>query len=179
MPEEQPLSRSNLVKNVLIILLCLGIVPFTILTGAMVPPARMISFIGAILAFQPFASSVGLVLGVPPGAILGTMLFVGFGAVTAILTLCDLFAHRWGRLANAIGKVQEHLGRSERFRKYGIVMLFPFIWVPGLGLYGCTMVAWLFNWRQVHHIIVLMAAWMVAVILVLATSLGVLSFAIS
>jgi uncharacterized membrane protein len=179
MPEQQPLSRSNLVKNILVILLCLGFVPFTILSAALVPPARMISFIGAILAFQPFAASVGLVLGIHPTAILATMLFVGFGAVTAILTLCDLFAHRLDRLANAIRNVQEHLRHSERFRKFGIVMLFPFIWVPGLGLYGCTMVAWLFNWRQVHHIIVLMAAWMVAVIIVLATSLGVLSFAIS
>ncbi len=178
MPQEQPLSRSNLAKNVLIVVLCLGILPLTILAGAMVPPSRMVPFIGAILVFQPFAASVGLVLGVPPPAILVTMFCVGMGAVTGILTLCDLFAQRWERLAVAIQNVHTITRGSVRFRKYGILMFFPFIWVPGLGLYGCTLVAWLFKWRRVHHLAVLMAAWMIAAIIVMIASLGI-SFAIS
>jgi uncharacterized membrane protein len=173
MPEEQPLSRSDLAKNVLIAVLFFGIVPLAILAGAMVPPARMISFIGAILLFQPFAAPVGLVLGVPPGAIISTMFSVGLGAIVIILTLCDLFAHRWERLSLAIQNVQAATENSARFRKYGILMFFQFIWIPGLGLYGCTLIAWLFSWRRLHHIAVLMAAWMVAVIIVMALSLGI------
>jgi uncharacterized membrane protein len=178
MPDEYPLPRSNLVKNILIVIVCLGIVPLAILAGARVPPAGMVTFMGAILAFQPFAASVGLVLGVPPGAIIGTMFSVGLGAIFFILTLCDLFSQRWERLAVAIRNVHAITKDSARFRKYGIVMFFPFIWVPGLGLYGCTLVAWLFEWRRMHHIVVLMAAWMAAVTIVLITSLKI-SFAIS
>lgn len=173
MPEEQLLSRSNLAKNVLLVILFLGIIPLAILAGAMIPPARMISFIGAILAFQPFAAPVGLVLGVPPAAIVSTMFSVGLGAVVGILTLCDLFAQRWDRLSVAIRNVQATTENSARFRKYGILMFFPFIWIPGLGLYGCTLIAWLFKWRRMHHIAVLMAAWMVAVIIVMMVSLGI------
>jgi uncharacterized membrane protein len=173
MPEEQPLSRSTLAKNVLIVVLFLGIVPLAILAGAMIPPARMVSFIGAILVFQPFAAPVGLVLGVPPVAIISTMFSVGLGAIVGILTLCDLFSQRWERLSVAIRKVQGTTRNSVRFRKYGILMFFPFIWVPGLGLYGCTLIAWLFAWRRLHHIAVLMAAWMVAVIIVMIVSLGI------
>jgi uncharacterized membrane protein len=173
MPEELPLSRSTLAKNVLIAVLCLGIVPLAILAGAMIPPARMISFIGAILVFQPFAAPIGLALGVPPAAIISTMFSAGFGAIVVILTLCDLFAQRWERLSVAIQKVQATTENSARFRKYGILMFFQFIWIPGLGLYGCTLIAWLFKWRRMHHIAVLMAAWMVAVIIVMAISLGI------
>jgi len=173
MPNEQPLSRSDLAKNVLIGVLFLGIVPLAILAEAMIPPARMISFIGAILVLQPFAAPVGLVLGVPPVAIVSTMFSVGLGAIVVILTLCDLFSQRWERLSVAIQKVQGTTRNSVRFRKYGILMFFPFIWVPGLGLYGCTLIAWLFAWRRLHHIVVLMAAWMVAVIIVMIVSLGI------
>ena len=173
MPDEQPLSRSDLARNVLIAVLFLGIIPLAILAAAMIPPARMVSFIGAILIFQPFAASIGLVLGVPPVAIVSTMLSVGLGVIVGILTLCDLFAQRWERLSVAIRKVQATTKNSARFRKYGILMFFPFIWLPGLGLYGCTLIAWLFAWRRLHHIAVLMAAWMVAVIIVMSVSLGI------
>ena len=173
MPEEQPLSRSTLAKNVLIVVLFLGIIPLAILAGAMIPPARMVSFIGAILLFQPFAAPIGLALGVPPVAIVSTMFSVGLGAVVGILTLCDLFAQRWERLSVAILKVQATTRNSVRFRKYGILMFFQFIWIPGFGLYGCALIAWLFAWRRLHHIAVLMAAWMVAVIIVMAVSLGI------
>jgi uncharacterized membrane protein len=139
----------------------------------MIPPARMISFIGAILVFQPFAAPIGLALGVPAVAIVSTMFSVGLGAIVAILTLCDLFAHRWERLSHAIQNVQERTRNSVRFSKYGILMFFQFIWIPGLGLYGCALIAWLFAWRRLHHIAVLLAAWMVAVIIVMTISLGI------
>jgi uncharacterized membrane protein len=173
MPDEQPLSRSDLARNVLIAVLFLGIIPLAILAAAMIPPARMVSFIGAILVFQPFAAPIGLVLGIPPLAVFLTMLSVGLGAVVGILTLCDLFAQRWERLTVAIQKVQATTRNSVRFRKYGILMFFQFIWVPGLGLYGCAVIAWLFAWRRLHHFAVLMAAWMVAVIIVMIVSLGI------
>jgi len=173
MPEEQSLSRSTLAKNVLIVVLFLGIIPLAILVGAMIPPARMVSFIGSILVFQPFAAPIGLALGVPPVAIVSTMFSVGLAAVVGILTLCDLFAQRWKRLSVGIQKVQATTRNSVRFRKYGILMFFQFIWVPGLGLYGCTVIAWLFAWRRMHHIALLMAAWMSAVIIVMIVSLGI------
>jgi uncharacterized membrane protein len=173
MPQEPPLSRTNLAENVLIVVLCLGIVPVAILAGALVPPAHMASFVGAILVFQPFAAPVGLVLGIPPLVILTTMFSVGLGAVTGILTVCDLCAERWDRLDTLIRNVQAMTENSVRFRNYGILMFFAFIWVPGLGLYGCTLLAWLFMWRRVHHIAVLMAAWMTAALIIMIMSLGI------
>jgi uncharacterized membrane protein len=59
-----------------------------------------------------------------------------------------------------------------------MLMFFPFIWVPGLGLYGCTLIAWLFEWRRTYYIAVLVSAWIVAVAIVLIASLGIV-FAIT
>jgi uncharacterized membrane protein len=168
-----PPSWSNLTINVLITVLCLVIVPFAILAGALVPPAYMASFVGAILVFQPFAAPVGLVLSIPPLVILTVMFSVGLGAVTGILAFSDLCAKRWNRLDMLIRNVQTMTENSVRFRNYGILMFFAFIWVPGLGLYGCTLLAWLFMWRRVHHIAVLMAAWMTAALIVMITSMGI------
>ncbi len=59
-------------------------------------------------------------------------------------------------------------------KRYGIYALIPFIWVPGVGLYGCILIAWLFKWRGVKSVSVIFAGWMLATVLVLLTSLGIL-----
>jgi uncharacterized membrane protein len=132
----------------------------------------MLSFIGAILVFQPFAGPVGLVLGIPPLVILTAMASVGLGAVIGIWEVCDVFAKSWHRLDVLIRKVHERTHQSAGFQKYGMLMFFPFIWVPGIGLYGCALLAWLFEWRNAQHILVLMAGWMIAAVIVLAASMG-------
>jgi uncharacterized membrane protein len=101
------------------------------------------------------------------------MASVGTGAVFGILALCDMFTNRWQRFDRAIQKVHERANRSKGFQKYGMLMFFPFIWVPGIGLYGCTLIAWLLGWREIRHIMILFLSWMIAAVMVLAASLGV------
>ena len=48
----------------------------------------------------------------------------------------------------------------------------PFIWVPGIGLYGCVMIAWLFKWRSARAGAIILAGWILAALLVLLTSIG-------
>jgi uncharacterized membrane protein len=171
-------NRSGLVSRAIVTIICFVIAPLTIADMTGIPLLHMISFIGAILVFQPFAASVGLVLGIVPWAIFAVMISVGIGAVIGILALCDIFARRSHRLNRMIQKVHERTRQSTGFRKYGMLMFFPFIWVPGLGLYGCTLIAWLFGWRRAYHIAVLVSAWIVAVAIVLIVSLGIV-FAIT
>jgi uncharacterized membrane protein len=85
-----------------------------------------------------------------------------------------MFTNRWQRFDQAIQKVHERANRSKGFQKYGMLMFFPFIWVPGIGLYGCTLIAWLLGWRDIRHIMILFLSWMIASVMVLAASLGVL-----
>ena len=45
---------------------------------------------------------------------------------------------------------------------------------PGVGLYGCVLVAWLFRWRGVRSVAVIFAGWMLATVLVMLASLGIM-----
>jgi uncharacterized membrane protein len=50
------------------------------------------------------------------------------------------------------------------------------MWVPGVGLYGCVMIAWLLRWRGGFAITTIFIAWMLAALIVLLTSMGILAF---
>jgi uncharacterized membrane protein len=167
-------SRSKLFTHTAFSIMCLVVVPLALAGFAGLPLLHIVSFICAILIFQPFAASIGVILGIPPGTILVTMASVGIGAIIGILGLCDVFTNRWQRFDQAIQKVHERAQRSMGFQKYGMLMFFPFIWVPGIGLYGCTLIAWLLEWRETRHIMMLFVSWMTAAAIVLAASLGIL-----
>jgi uncharacterized membrane protein len=167
-------SRPEFVFSAGVAILGVVVAPLVLSGFAGVPLLHMISLTGSILVFQPFAASIGVVLGIPPWTILGTMASVGTGAIVGIFALCDLFTTRWQRFDRAIQKVHERANRSKGFQKYGMLMFFPFIWVPGIGLYGCTLIAWLLGWREIRHILILFLSWMIASVMVLAGSLGVL-----
>lgn len=167
-------SRPEFVFSALVAILGVVVAPLVLSGFTGVPLLHMISLTGSILVFQPFAASIGVVLGIPPWIILVTMALVGTGAVIGVLALCDIFTNRWQWFDQAIQKVHERAHRSKGFQKYGMLMFFPFIWVPGIGLYGCTLIAWLFGWREIRHITILFLSWMIAAAMVLAASLGVL-----
>jgi uncharacterized membrane protein len=133
-----------------------------------------LGLIGSILIFQPVAVAVGVALGIPPIPILLIMLSIGISVIFIFFGACDLFAERSAWLRNYLEKVDAIAKRSALFQKYGIITFIPFIWVPGLGLYGCVLLAWLFGWKGIKSISIILAGWMLAALLVLGTSLGVM-----
>lgn len=174
MPDILPLPRPGFVLSAGLAIIGIVIAPLALAGFAGVPLLHMTSLVGSVLILQPFAASVGVVIGITPLVILGTMASVGTGAIIGILALCDLLTNRWERFDRAIHNVHERAHRSAGFQRYGMLMFFPFIWVPGIGLYGCVLLAWLLDWRQPRHIMILFSSWMLAAVLVLAASLGVL-----
>lgn len=72
-------------------------------------------------------------------------------------------------------KIEALTQKSELFRKYGIVTLIPFIRVHGIGLYGCVLIAWLFKWRGAPAVTIIFAGWILATLIVLLTSIGILA----
>jgi len=131
-----------------------------------------LGYVGSILILQPVAVAVGVALGIPPAPILLIMLSVGISVIFIILGICDLFAEKSAWLRSHLDKVDAIARRSTLFQKYGIITIIPFIWVPGVGLYGCVLLAWLFHWRGVKGIGIILAGWMLAALLVLGASLG-------
>ncbi|PKL64601.1 MAG: hypothetical protein CVV32_07985 [Methanomicrobiales archaeon HGW-Methanomicrobiales-3] len=131
-----------------------------------------LGFIGSILILQPVATAAGILLGIPPVPVLLIMLSIGISVIFIFFGICDLFAEKSAWLRSQLDKVDAIAQRSALFQKYGIITLIPFIWVPGVGLYGCVLLSWIFGWRDLKGISIILAGWMLAVFIVLGASLG-------
>lgn len=134
----------------------------------------ILGFIGSVLIFQPVAVAVGIALGIPPVPILFIMFSIGISVVFIFFGVCDLFAERSRWLRDHLEKVNMIAKKSALFENYGIIAFIPSIWVPGVGLYGCVLLAWLFGWKGIKDISIIMGGWMLASMLVLGASLGVM-----
>lgn len=131
-----------------------------------------LGFIGSVLILQPVATAAGILLGIPPVPVLLIMLSIGISVIFIFFGICDLFAEKSAWLRSQLDKVDAIAKKSALFQKYGIITLIPFIWVPGVGLYGCVLLSWIFGWRDIRGICIILAGWMLAVLIVLGASLG-------
>ena len=131
--------------------------------------------VGSVLILQPMAVIVGVGLGIPPVPILLIMCSFGISIIFGLFAICDTFAERSAWLRKHLDSVQAIAQKSSLFQRYGIFTLVPFIWIPGVGLYGCVLLAWLFKWRGIKGIGVIMAGWIISSLIVLVASIGVMS----
>ena len=157
-----------LVTGVLVIPLAIGFYHNITLT-------QILGLVASILILQPFAVVVGLGLGINPFPMMLIMCSIGLSVIFVLFGTCDVFANRSEWLRRHLEKIDTIIQKSKLFRKYGIVTLIPFIWVPGVGLYGCVLIAWLFKWRGALAVTIIFAAWVLATLVVLLTSIGILA----
>jgi len=136
---------------------------------------EIFGLVASIFILQPLAVVVGLGLGIHPFQILLIMCSFGVSVIFVLFGICDLFAERSEWLHKHLKKIEAITQKSKMFRKYGIYTFIPFIWVPGVGLYGCVMIAWLFKWRSARAGAIILAGWILAILLVLLTSIGIFS----
>jgi uncharacterized membrane protein len=127
----------------------------------------------SIFILQPLAVAVGLGLGIHPVQVMFIMISFGISVILVLPRICDIFADQSEWLQQNLKKIEGITQKSEMFRKYGIYAFIPFIWVPGIGLYGCIMIAWLFKWRSVRAGAIILAGWILAALIVLLTSIGI------
>ena len=138
-------------------------------------PGEIFGLVASIFILQPLAVAVGLGLGIHPVQVMLIMMSFGISVIFILFGICDLFAERSEWLHQHLKKIEAITQKSEMFRKFGIYTFIPFIWVPGVGLYGCVMIAWLFKWRSAWAGAIILAGWILAALLVLLTSIGILS----
>jgi uncharacterized membrane protein len=149
-------------------------VPLIIGSYYLIAPLEILGLVGSILILQPFAVVIGLGLGINPLSVLLIMSSFGISVIFVLFGICDLFAEHSEWLRTHLKKIETITQKSEMVKKYGMYSLIPFIWVPGVGLYGCVLVAWLFRWRGVRSVAVIFAGWVLATALVMLASLGIM-----
>lgn len=161
-------------KIVLVFVTGVLVVPLIVGFYYHIEPAEILGLVASILILQPLAVVVGLGLGINPLPVILIMCSFGISVIFVLFGICDLFAERSEWLRKHLKKIEVITQKSEMVKKYGIYTLIPFIWVPGIGLYGCVLVAWLFRWRGAKAVAIIFAGWILATALVLLTSLGIL-----
>ncbi len=172
-------ARFNGLMGIFRTALCLltGIVIIPVVIGLFYQISlwSMLGLVGSVLILQPMAVIVGVGLGIPPLPIMLIMISFGISTIFGLFSICNAFAERSKWLRSHLDSVQAIALKSSLFQKYGIFTLMPFIWIPGVGLYGCVLLAWLFKWRGIKGVGVIMTGWILSTLLVLGASIGIMS----
>jgi uncharacterized membrane protein len=158
----------------MIVYLGILIVCIPLLSGSLVGQSVSAGFslVLATILLQAAAAIVGLGLGLHPLLILLITTSVAAGCIYGIYESCELFAVSSPRITRWLRNVEERTKNVTYLSRYGALMLIPIIWIPGISLYGSPLVAWLFRWNRNLSFLCMIIGWMIAVIVVMATALG-------
>jgi hypothetical protein len=137
-------------------------------------PAAIVGFILSTLVLQGFAPAAGIGLGFPVHLLLPFLVSVAAGVILLIFLVCDLFSGRSPWVMKHIGKVESIMEKHPVLKSYGEFVLLPIMWVPGLGLYGTPILAWILHWRSLRSVLLMLAGWLIACLVVLGTAEGIL-----
>jgi len=113
-----------------------------------IPAAHILSFLASTFILQAAAPPLGGPLGLSPATILSLMASFSFGVVLAILEVCESLALTSERVSRWIAKVGKKMEKYPAIRKYGAVSCTLIAWIPGIGLYGTPIIAWILGWNR-------------------------------
>ncbi len=138
----------------------------------------MLGIVSSVFIFQALAVVVGLGFSLPPGVILILVTSVACSIILFIFEIADTFADSSERVQQWIKSMDKIIHKSDKFSRYGELMLIPIIWIPGIGLYGCAVIAWIFGWRNLTALILMLTGWVIACIVVLLMAFGLFAIII-
>jgi bile acid:Na+ symporter, BASS family len=152
------------------LLLFIGIaVVIPLIIGAVVgvSSAEILAMVTSTLLLQAAAPPVGMAMGLSPAIILVTMACFAVGMVMAIFEICDGLSASSEKVRNWIDKVAKISDKHPAIKKYGAISCCFIAWIPGIGLYGTPVIAWVFKWKRLPSIIFTVAGFEIAAFFVL------------
>ncbi len=170
-------SFSRIVRAAAAILLFIFAVPLILGIASSVDSPAVITLILSTLLLQAGAAAVGLGFGLHPIITLALVTSVAAGIMLAIFELSDLLAAHSARFNNLLQKIDEKTKDVDYFRRYGVLILIPIIWIPGIALYGTPIVARLFQYPRMLSVFCMLIGWTIAAGVVMAMALGIVSLA--
>lgn len=159
--------------RIFFMILFIAIIPLFILMGFGMYPAFLGPVIGATALFQAGAVGFAAPIG-HPVSFYFAVLFIGFGLILIEFEILDAIATESARVGRWIKSVDKRAQKISFIEKYGIYTLIPLMWIPGIGLYGGVIIAWIFQWKRVYATILLFTGWTLACAAVLALVMGVI-----
>lgn len=144
-------------------------VAFPLVLGALygVPAGSILSLIASTALLQAAAPPLGLALGLTPTGIVIIMAFFAVGIVIAILEICQSLAMSSQRVNSWIDKVGKKMDKYPAIKKYGAISCIAIAWIPGIGLYGTPIIAWILGWKRIPAIVFTTVGFVIASVFVL------------
>jgi bile acid:Na+ symporter, BASS family len=129
--------------------------------------AEILAMVTSTLLLQAAAPPIGMAMGLSPAIILVTMACFAVGMVMAIFEICDGLSASSEKVRNWIDKVAKISDKHPAIKKYGAISCCFIAWIPGIGLYGTPVIAWVFKWKRLPSIIFTVAGFEIAAFFVL------------
>jgi len=144
-----------------LILLFLLVIPGGLALLAGMPPAMLPALALTTFLLQAGAAGSGAV-GSNGVADLLVVTSFGLGYIAAEFEVLDRLAYRSSRISAWISGVSRRSAEIRLLPRFGMLLLLPLMWMPGIGLYGGVVVAWVLRWDRLRSFAVLAAGWMLA-----------------
>lgn len=155
MAEEDQTKTKSLERFLFIIIYFVGIavvVPLVAGSLAGIPTGAMVGFLFSMFALQAIAAPLGLPLGLTPPQILFVMAFFGMGVILGVFEICRTLGTGSKRIGSFIEKIRQKTEKYPWLSRYGAASCFLIVWIPGIGLYGTPVIAWLLSWKRIMAI---------------------------
>jgi predicted Na+-dependent transporter len=142
-------------------------IPLILGSMAGLAPAQILTLITSTLLLQAAAPPVGLAMGLSEGAILVIMACFALGMVLAILEICDGLAVSSPRVKRWVDNIEKKTQKYPWIQKYGPITCIGIAWIPGVGLYGTPIIAFILKWKRVPSVIFTVTGFVIAAIFVI------------
>ncbi|HPW09798.1 MAG TPA: hypothetical protein PK154_01655 [Methanoregulaceae archaeon] len=154
--------------RILVSIVGIGVIlPVIIAVIAGFPAGIALSFILSAFALQAAVPPVGVALGLPVWLILVILTCFAAGVVLGIYEVCITLGASSKRVSSFIGKVEQKTAKYPIIRKYGPITCILIAWIPGIGLYGTPVIAWMLGWKRIPSVICTAAGFLIASLFVL------------
>ena len=157
------------------ILFLLVVLPVIVGWTASFPLAFVIGFLISIFLLQGLAPTVGIGLELPILHLIAILISVAAGVILGIFMVCDIFSGKSERIVHWIGKIEGTIEKYRILNSLGKYLLIPIMWVPGIGLYGTPVIAWVFCWRDMRSFLLMLTGWLIACLAVVGMFKGILT----
>lgn len=166
-PRTRRIVLKQLSKALLIFIGFAVVVPLAIGAVSVIDSAQVLTLITSTFVLQAAAPPVGLAIGLSPAAILLIMACFAIGIVMAIFEVCDGLAASSERVRKWIDKLGKITDKYPVIKKYGAISCLFIAWIPGVGVYGTPVIAWVLKWKRLPSVIFTVTGFVIAAFFVL------------
>src|SRR5271157_5352510 len=142
-------------------------VPLILGSFADLPSAQILTLITSTFVLQAASPPIGLAMGLSTITILIIMACFALGIVLAILEICDSLAASSTRVKRWVDKIEEKTRKYPQIQKYGPITCIGIAWIPGVGLYGTPIIAWILKWKRIPAVFFTVCGFVIAAFFVL------------